>query len=73
MQRFRAQYDTIEQAAQQIFDTTEATTRKEYAALFTKTPYSAILFRMLDRRDYTQLIWKQISANPRTFKVDNDE
>jgi len=69
---FRAQYDTIEQAAQQIFETTEATTRKEYAALFTKTPYSAILFRMLDRREYTQLIWKQISANARTFKVDKD-
>ncbi len=69
---FRAQYDAIEQAARQIFTATQATTRKEYAALFTQTPYSAILFRMLDNRDYTQLIWKQISAPLRTFKVDNE-
>jgi RNA ligase len=73
VQHFRAQYDAIEQAAKQIFAATTATTRKDCAAVFAQTPYSAILFRMLDQREYTQLIWKQISANPRTFKVDNDE
>jgi RNA ligase len=73
VQNFRAQYDAIEHAARQIFAATPATTRKESAARFTQTPYSAILFRMLDQREYAQLIWKQISANPRTFKVANDE
>lgn len=41
---FQAQYDQIEQAARQIFRSASATTRKEYAAVFTQTPYSAILF-----------------------------
>lgn len=68
----RAQYDEIERAAQQIFTATEAATRKEYAAIFTKTAYSAILFHMLDKRDYTQLIWKRIKARPLSFKVDDD-
>jgi RNA ligase len=69
---FRAQYTQIEEAAQQILATARATTRKEYAALFTQTPYSAILFQMLDGRDYAQLIWKMIKAQPRTFSVDEE-
>ena len=73
VQHFRAQYDAIEHAARRIFAATTATTRKEYAVVFTQSAYSAILFRMLDRREYTQLIWKQISAAPRTFTVDNEE
>lgn len=68
----RAQYNDIEKAARQIFLATEATTRKEYAAIFTKTAYSAILFQMLDGRDYTQLIWKRVKARPLSFKVDDD-
>jgi RNA ligase len=66
----RGQYDDIERAARQIFEVTTATTRKEYAAIFTKTPYSAILFHLLDGKDYSQLIWKSIKARPLSFKVD---
>jgi RNA ligase len=68
----RAQYGDIEQAARQIFRAAEAATRKEYAAIFTKTAYSAILFHMLDGRDYTQLIWKRVKARPLAFKADDD-
>jgi RNA ligase len=68
---FRVQYNQIEQAARQIFASVAATTRKEYAAIFTRTPYSAILFQMLDGRDYSQLIWKMLKAKPLTFKVDD--
>lgn len=67
----RAQYDEIERAARHIFDAAAATTRKEYAAIFTKTVYRAILFQMLDGRDYSQLIWKMIKAKPVTFKIDD--
>lgn len=66
----RAQYDDIERTAQQVFTAAEAATRKEYAAIFTKTAYSAILFHMLDGRDYSQLIWKSIKARSLSFKVD---
>jgi RNA ligase len=68
VKNLRAQYHDIEQAARRIFDSATATTRKEYAAIFTRTPYSAILFQMLDGRDYSQLIWKMIKAKPTTFK-----
>ena len=70
MTNLRAQYDEIERTAQQILTATEAATRKEYAAIFTKTAYSAILFHTLDGR-YTQLIWKRIKARPLSFKVDD--
>lgn len=68
---FQAQYDQIEQDARQVFTAAVATTRKEYAAIFTRTPYSAILFQMLDGRDYSRSIWKMLKAKPLTFKVDD--
>jgi hypothetical protein len=49
-----------------------ATTRKEGAAIFTQTPYSAILFQMLDGRDYEPLIGKLSKAQPLTFTVDEE-
>ncbi len=69
---FREQYDRIEREARQIFAAAEAETRKEYAAIFTRIPYSAILFQMLDGKDYTRSIWKMLRAQPRTFKVEDD-
>lgn len=72
VRNFYAQYTQIEQTARQIFTSTSATTRKEYAAVFTQTPYRTVLFQMLDGRDYKQLIWKMIKAQPRTFTVDDE-
>jgi hypothetical protein len=60
-------------AAKQIFASAAATMRKEYAAIFTQTPDSAILFQMLDGRDYAPLIGKLITAQPLTFTVDEEK
>ena len=72
VRNFYAQYIQIEQAARRIFTSTSATTRKEYAAVFTQTPYSTVLFQMLDGRDYQNLIWKMIKAQPHTFTMDDE-
>lgn len=37
-----------------------ATFRKEFAEFATRTENSAILFAMLDRKDYSKIIWKII-------------
>ena len=68
---FRTQYGDIMSKALEIMNSTQAITRKEYADVFTKTPYAAILFKMLDGKDYSQLIWKMlIPKRFDTFKRD---
>jgi RNA ligase len=69
--KFVWQYKAIEATAQLWFSQTKATTRKEYAEVFTQTKYAAILFKMLDGKDYSQLIWKMLTPQRfDTFKHD---
>jgi len=58
------QYDQIEQQAQQDFARwrtelrPQDDSRKAAAAFFLSCPYPAVLFRLLDGRDYADVIWK---------------
>ena len=69
-----AQYSAIEEASRQIYEQVkDLPTRKEQAALARKTPHSALVFRMLDGREYAELIWKQLRPQAeRPFRVDID-
>lgn len=42
--------------------------RKQYAEIFTKCDYPAILFRMLDGHDPKQLIWKTLKPSGEAFR-----
>ncbi len=65
----KAQYAAIEAECQAVFRTLE--TRKETALYFQTQPYPAVLFLMLDNRDYSPAIWKLIRpAYERPFKID---
>lgn len=67
----RSAYAGIESDARRVFESTNATTRKEYAEAFSKSPYAPILFNMLDGKDYSRHIWKWLEPeNGATFKVD---
>ncbi len=48
--------------------------RKEWAIYFQQQKYPGVLFLMLDRRDYTQVIWKLIKPGyQRPFRSDPEE
>jgi T4 RnlA family RNA ligase len=48
--------------------------RKEWAIYFQKQQYPGVLFLMLDRRDYAQVIWKLIKPDyQRPFRSDPEE
>jgi RNA ligase len=48
-------------------------TRKEQAAIVTKTDCAAVVFRMLDGKDYAEIIWKQLRPEAeRPFREDID-
>ncbi|MCC5945487.1 MAG: hypothetical protein JJT94_11175 [Bernardetiaceae bacterium] len=54
----KAQYETIEAQAKADFKVLE--TRKETALYFQTCAYPAIMFQMLDGKDYSHTIWKMI-------------
>jgi RNA ligase len=57
---FTARYQHIEREAKAVFENTKASDRKAYAQAFTQSRYAPILFKMLDGKPYTNLIWKMI-------------
>jgi T4 RnlA family RNA ligase len=66
-----AQYQAIEADARQRFQ--DLGDRKQTAAYFLTQPNAKILFLMLDGRDYSQVIWRQIKPDfQRPFRVDPD-
>lgn len=69
-----SQFKAIEEGGRQVYmQVKDLPTRKEQAAIVTKTPYSAVAFRMLDDKDYAELIWKQIRpVAERPFREDID-
>jgi RNA ligase len=73
VEKYTEQYKEIESKALGILYATSATTRKEYAQIFTKTHYASILFLMLDSKSYSQQIWKMIKPSTKTFHVDSEQ
>ncbi len=57
----RTEYQAIEQYCQQHFK--DLGDRKTTAAYFLTLKYSGVLFYMLDKKDYAQIIWKMIKPS----------
>jgi RNA ligase len=56
-----AQFARIESESTRVYEQVKyLPTRKEQAAIVTKTPYAAVVFRMLDNKGYADIIWKQL-------------
>ena len=65
-------YQEIEAECQNVFKVCDS--RKESAIYFQQQKYPGVLFLMLDRRDYTQVIWKMIKPDyQRPFRSDLSE
>lgn len=71
----RNAYVGIEQRAKEVFASVPPQpTRKEYAAQFLKhQDLAPILFLMLDRRDYSSMIWRKIEPKGQTGTFQQDE
>lgn len=73
LRRQYLRHDTLALAAfAQAQDDASGWTRKDYAMRFTKSPYSAVLFKMLDGQSYDQLIWKMVKPDTTAFRCDTD-
>ena len=61
-ERLEKAYQDIEGGCKILFDCiyNPDLTRKEFALLALKSPYSSVLFKMLENKDYSQIIWKFI-------------
>ncbi len=55
---FQEQYSAIEAECQRVFKVFPL--RKEAAEYYQKQKYPGILFAMLDKKDYSQIIWKML-------------
>ena len=66
------QYQAIETQCQSVFQ--DLGDRRETALYFQTQKYPGVLFLMLDRRDYEQVIWKLIKPGyQRPFRSDNQD
>lgn len=63
------EYTNIERECQSVFKQFDI--RKEAAAYYQQQKYPAILFHMLDGKDYSQLIWKLVK--PKQYQVFKEE
>ena len=64
-------YQEIETECQRVFK--DLGNRRETAIYFQTQKYPGVLFLMLDKRDYEQVIWKLIKPGyQRPFRSDND-
>jgi RNA ligase len=69
---FKEQYRAIEAECQQVFKVFPL--RKEAAEYYQKQKYPGILFAMLDRKDYSQIIWKMLKPKfSKAFKIVDGE
>ena len=61
IRKIKSQYQEIEDEAKKEFDNLkEITDRKEFAQKNTNQKTKAVIFRMLDKREYSEVIWKMI-------------
>ncbi len=68
IEKFRKRYAEIEAEARRVFASIQAPTRKEFAAAALKTPYSTILFNMLDKRDCSEAVLEDDFGDPGDFQ-----
>jgi RNA ligase len=71
----RSQYTRIESEALEIMKDPriDPQNRKETALFFQTQPHKALLFKMLDEKDYSNLIWHQIKpAYEKPFRQDDE-
>jgi putative RNA ligase len=69
---FLAQFTEIEQYCQQIVaQVQDLPTRKDQAQIIVKEQYSGVIFQMLDKKDYSEAIWKWLKPQAeRPFRED---
>jgi RNA ligase len=66
----RSDFAAVQEECRRVFRT-DFPTRKEAAEYFKKQKYPFILFQMLDGRDTSETIWKQVyPAASRAFRCD---
>lgn len=70
----QTQFNNIEIFAREIHtQVKDLPTRKEQAAIVVKHAYSAVVFSMLDGKDYADIIWKQLRPQAeKPFKEDTE-
>jgi hypothetical protein len=70
----QTQFNAIEHSAMQVFDQVkDLPTRKEQAAIVRNHAHAAVIFSMLDRKPYADMIWKQLKPlAEKPFKEDKD-
>lgn len=61
-------YAAIECAAAEVFQSISHLPRKDFASISGDYPFSSVLFRMLDERPYSELIWKMVEPEFRRPK-----
>jgi RNA ligase len=70
----QAQFCELETKAREIFDRTVAASRKEYAVQFKNHgPLASVLFSMLDGKDYSATLWRQIEPKGQTPVFSNPD
>jgi hypothetical protein len=69
--QLEAEYKKIEDLAKSEFKVLE--NRKDTALYFNKCKYPAILFKLLDNKDYSDFIWRLIKPEiEKPFKIDEE-
>lgn len=66
--RYRYDYQEIEEECRKIIDVHGCLPRKEFAVLYSSTYFSSVLFKMLDKKDYSECIWKVIEKRIKNGK-----
>jgi RNA ligase len=70
----QSQYSAIEQASLEVVaQVQELPSRKEQAVIVCHSQYSGVVFKMLDKKPYADVIWKMLKpAAERPFREDNE-
>jgi RNA ligase len=69
-EKLKTSYLEIESSTRQVFQKIQFLPRKEFAIAANEYKYPSILFKMLDNRPYSDIIWKIIEPE---YKRPNDE
>lgn len=70
----QSQYSAIEQASLEVVAQVQGLpSRKEQAAIVCRSQYSGVVFKMLDKKPYADVIWKMLKpAAERPFREDTE-
>jgi T4 RnlA family RNA ligase len=68
-----SEYKKIEENCQTIFSNIVCEDRKDFALKATKTDFSAILFKMYDKKPYCSFIWEKVKPDYFTYKGSFEE